>query len=354
MKLTELELKHFTTMEEVNLKLAGGLNVIIGENGTGKSHLMKLLYSVLRVAQGQPATIGEAQERLGEKLAAVFKPEDGRLEHLVRGLEGTGCEAWIKAESGNNTFFTLSEHGDVMVTYHEWREAPDSIFLPTRDVLAMYEGFIAAYQRETLSFDETYYDVCVALDRGKARGEAWATAEKLLARLENVLGGGRVSKGASRFYVEMGGLKLEAHLVAEGLRKFALLSHLISNASIKRGSVLFWDEPESNLNPRLISQLPGILLALAQAGVQLFVATHDYLLAQKLSLLFEYQEAPQEVEARFFALYRDSPLEPVQLEVGDTLAQIRHNVILEEYAALHDWEEEMLSREMRSGGEDGE
>jgi ABC-type branched-subunit amino acid transport system ATPase component len=351
MKIKSLEVKRFTAMEEATLEFSSGLNVFIGENGAGKSHVMKLLYSVMRVAQEQPETIAEAQRLLSEKLAAVFKPEEERLEHLVRDKTGPGCEIWVKGDA-RETFFTLSEHGDVAVTLHDWKEAPDSIFLPTRDVLAMYEGFISAYQNEVLSFDETYYDVCVALDRGKARGEARITAERLLSRLERALGGGRVSKGSNRFYVEFGQLKLEANLVAEGLRKLAVLSHLISNASIKSGSILFWDEPESNLNPRLIAQLPGILLALAEAGVQVFVATHDYLLAHKLSFAFEYGESPKDVEARFLSLYRPTPQEPVQVEAGATLAHLKHNVILQEYAALHDLEESLLLKDMGRDGEE--
>ncbi|MBN1209233.1 MAG: AAA family ATPase [Myxococcaceae bacterium] len=351
MKNLSMDLKHFTAVESATFTFASGINVLIGENGAGKSHVMKLLYSVLKVAQGQPETFAEAQERLSEKLAAVFKPEDDRLEHLVRGQAGAGCEVWVRGAAGD-TFFTLSEHGNVALTSHDWKPTLDCIFLPTRDVLAMYEGFIAAYQSETLSFDETYYDVCLALDRGKARGEAKIAADELLSKLEGVLGGGRVSKGANRFYVEFGALKLEAHLVAEGLRKFALLSHLISNASIKSGSILFWDEPESNLNPRLIARLPDILLALAEAGVQIFVATHDYLLAHKLSLAFEYGAVPKGVEGRFHALYRSSLSEPVQVEAGATLAELQHNVILQEYAALHDWEERLLLKELASSDEE--
>lgn len=350
MKIKSLDVKRFTVMEEASLRLASGLNVLIGENGAGKSHVMKLLYSVLRVAQRQPETLARAQELLREKLAAVFKPEEDRLEHLVRGQHAPGSEIGVTGDEGE-TFFTLSEHGDVAVALHNWKAGADSLFLPTRDVLAMYEGFISAYQNEVLSFDETYYDVCVALDRGKPRGEARLSAQKLLERLEEALRGGRVSKGTNRFYLEFDQLKLEAHLVAEGLRKLALVSHLISNASIREGSILFWDEPESNLNPRLIAQLPGILMALAEAGVQVFVATHDYLLAHKLSLAFEYGQAPQAVEARFFALHRPTTAEPVQIETGDTLAQIKHNVILQEYAALHDLEEDLLRQELEHEGE---
>ena len=44
---------------------------------------------------------------------------------------------------------------------------------------------------------------------------------------------------------------IEFTLLAEGLRKLGLLWLLIRNGSLKPGAVLFWDEPETNLNPKL-------------------------------------------------------------------------------------------------------
>ena len=40
--LKTLEVKNFTAFPEAQLDFAEGLNVIIGENGTGKTHLLKL------------------------------------------------------------------------------------------------------------------------------------------------------------------------------------------------------------------------------------------------------------------------------------------------------------------------
>ena len=38
MKFVRLELERFTAFEKVTFELTSGVNVIIGENGTGKSH----------------------------------------------------------------------------------------------------------------------------------------------------------------------------------------------------------------------------------------------------------------------------------------------------------------------------
>jgi hypothetical protein len=45
--LKEIDLKNQTVFQQAELHFTTGLNVIIGENGTGKSHLLKLAYSIL-------------------------------------------------------------------------------------------------------------------------------------------------------------------------------------------------------------------------------------------------------------------------------------------------------------------
>jgi ABC-type multidrug transport system ATPase subunit len=44
--------------------------------------------------------------------------------------------------------------------------------------------------------------------------------------------------------------------------------------------VLFWDEPEANINPSALPDLVDILLELQRDGVQIFLATHNYNLAK--------------------------------------------------------------------------
>lgn len=60
----------------------------------------------------------------------------------------------------------------------------------------------------------------------------------------------------------------------------ALLWQLVKNGTLEKGSVLFWDEPEANINPKYISVIAELLLELQRNGVQIFVATHDYMLSK--------------------------------------------------------------------------
>jgi len=59
--LKRLDLNNFTVFERASLNFAHGLNVIVGENGSGKSHLLKIAYSVMAASaeEGKKPTAGK-------------------------------------------------------------------------------------------------------------------------------------------------------------------------------------------------------------------------------------------------------------------------------------------------------
>ena len=48
--LRSLKLTNFTAFTEADLRFSKGLNVFIGENGVGKTHLLKLPYAVMALS----------------------------------------------------------------------------------------------------------------------------------------------------------------------------------------------------------------------------------------------------------------------------------------------------------------
>lgn len=348
MKLTDLKIRNFTVFDQADFSFAPGINVFIGENGTGKSHVLKALYAILRGARDQQPDKSEAERWQRERLAEIFKVGGGdvsAVSSLVRfGKEDEGATLWVTAEPDAETKLKIDQRGELVLAEQSWPARAEATFLPARDVLAMCEGFVPIYERHRISFDESYRDVCLALEQPELRGPEKQVADELAKPLRAMLGG-EVSRENGRFHVDFGAGKHEAHLVAEGLRKIAALVQLVGNGSIHGGSVLLWDEPEANMNPRLIAKLAPALHGLAAGGVQLFIATHDYLLSHKLSLVGEYDVEPR-VEMKFFSLYRQGPIDPVQVEAASTLADINNNAILDEYARHSEEERSLYQREL--------
>src|SRR5207249_4414241 len=103
-----------------------------------------------------------------------------------------------------------------------WEGKPP-VFLPTRELLTIYPGFVSLYETTELPFEETWRDTCLLLGAPLAKGPRLTEIQRLLDPLEDQLGG-KVVLDDGRFYVKTPTGNLEAHLVAEGLRKLAMIA----------------------------------------------------------------------------------------------------------------------------------
>jgi len=346
MPVKTIEVEQFSVFHKLKVNFSPGINVFIGKNGTGKSHLMKLMYCMLKSQEGfdrsSPRTPESAKVRLEEKLAAVFKPDDGQVRRLVsREVECHTAKAAL-TRGNQETWelqFAIDRTGQLSLLSEPGDSGAPALFVPSREALAMYEGFMAAYKKRELSFDETYYDLCEALSGSHLRGPRMGSAVALLDGLEQIMGG-KVRLTGSRFYLQSG-MEIEAHLLAEGVRKLASIAHLVANGTLMGNTVLFWDEPEANLNPSAITVVARVLRILAHSDVQVFVATHDYLLTNELAMAVDYDVKPV-VPIKFFGFSRSQDGLSVEVQEADRLHDLQENPILDEFAAQYNREHQLM------------
>jgi len=314
--LTSLTIQNFTVFPNANLRFGKNLNVIVGENGSGKTHILKAAYSGIafsaemereRVVAGASSMApGKAQWQMGlaAKLKGVFRP-DGLWRLVSRSRGRSKCELTFAFSATNLNFhFSFSSVARQEVTL---RKVPGAgvdklpVFLPTRELLSIYPGFVSLYDTTHLSFEETWRDTCILLGAPLARGARDQRISHMLRPLEEAMGGKVELDKAGRFYLSLATGKMEIHLVAEGLRKLATIARLISTGSLLDKGYLFWDEPESNLNPRIVKAVAKTILQIAQSGIQVFVATHSLFLLRELHIL---QQGPFAVlDAQYFGLH---------------------------------------------------
>lgn len=347
MKVRSLKLYRFTAFEDVRLEFSPSVNVMIGENGTGKSHVLKVLYALTESVRrhfhqegldGFSSDAISLGQMVAEMLRQVFLPDE--LGRLVRRAQGRrSAEIELVWDNGARLAVSLSSLGKLKASVLGDVSALErAVFLPTREMLSIYPGFVETWLRRESAFDRTYYDICLALGLPPLRGARDGVRASLLEPIERALQASvEVSNG--KFYLRYAeGGKLEAPLVAEGHRKLAMLAYLIVNGSLTRNGFMFWDEPEANMNPKLALLTQQVVFGMARLGVQSFLATHDYVLTSELSLGVE-SGAEEEGSAAFFALTRDeSSGWAVQVERGETLPDLRNNAILDALASLHERE----------------
>lgn len=330
--LRQMTLKNFTVFSDATFDFAEGLNVVVGENGAGKSHVLKAAYTVAAVSAWGEKDSGSSlptksylETAMAKKLRGVFRPDDlGRLTRRQQGVTKCKVEVRFKTTSLRIafSFHTKSKTEVAIDTLPTKWEGRPPVFLPTRELLTIYPGFVSLYETTELPFEETWKDTCILLGAPLARGPRLPEIGDLLKPLEEQLDG-KVVLDDGRFYLNTKKTgNIEAHLVAEGLRKLAMIARLIATGSLIGTGSLFWDEPEANLNPKVIKRVAKTILQLCQSGIQVFVASHSLFLLRELDILLKSNEF-FDVDARFFGLHpSDSGVIVQQGETVDDIGTI--------------------------------
>ncbi len=302
--LKTLELENFTAFKKARLQFSKGLNIIIGENGTGKSHLLKLGYAVQTIMNNFRE--GRVSEKINPILSSniiyafnyIFSMYGGMLVYQFD--DNLSPHISAKFFSGEYIEFNLFNLEKTFRYNGEDGKTDSILFIPTQEIISIYKGFRSTLKNRELAFDGTYLDLAEALDLPPFKGKSLEEVRPLCEPLEQILHARVEQAHGEFFFVRHGsGHKIHAHLEAEGHRKLGMLSYLIKNGSLRKGSSLFWDEPEANLNSRLLVKLARILVELSKI-MQVTIATHSLFLLRELEMLQEQQELR---DARYFSLH---------------------------------------------------
>lgn len=311
--IARVKVDGFGPLDAVDIELSPSLNIITGENATGKSQLLKLLYASTRtLGDGTVLTKGALASEIGDALVGVFRPDKlGRLVRRVRGRGRATVEMKYQGIGDPLAFnFSSNSKSEVRVDTLPGSQLRDTpVFFPSRELLSLYPGLISLFETREVEFDETWRDTASLLGRPALRGPRGAAANELLEPLLNEIEGTVVEENG-RFYVNLPSesasqSKIEAHLVSEGFRKLAMMIRLVSNGVLLEGGYLFWDEPEANLNPKTQRAVASAILALARSGTQVFVATHSVFLLRELELLLEAPSELDRITPQYIGLYRE-------------------------------------------------
>ncbi len=345
--IKRMTLKNLTVFSDADLEFGRNLNVIIGENGAGKTHLLKMIYSVLAVSaeeQRKPRgllspllpTKWFLQTRLADKLINNFRPESlGRLVKRKQGRERCDIRLTFERSEWDIAFsFATNSKSEVNIETlpESWIDV-SPVYLPTRELLTIYPNFISVYEGHYLEFEETWRDTCLLLGALIQRGPKEKRIREFLEPLEKAMGGIIELDKNGRFYLKNGSGRMEMPLVAEGLRKLGMLARLIATGALLDKGYLFWDEPEANLNPVLIKQVAKSILDLSDSGIQVFIATHSLFLLRELEILLS-DPIRKKIKTKFFGLHQTD--DGVRIDQGSSIDDIGDIAALDEELAQSD------------------
>ena len=362
--ISKIVLENFSAFKNIELDCSSQINIIVGENSCGKTQILKAAYALSKIS-----TIKNdkgSEETIKRVLTGLFKPRSRMVGGLVNRYVGSDCKIAIEDGYGIPFGLDIQSKSDSSLTLTSGQsvDVEPGVFIPTKEVLtllpAIESGAIDAKQLKAL-FDGTVVDLCNAFIEGEVMDEKQLLkTDPRLSGVLKLLGknvGGQYRYRDNDHYFVAGkyeeykdkkddfwfkiepGSELSTTMTAEGYRKIGMLQQLILNGGINSSaqSSLFWDEPEANLNPKLMKMVVKSLLDISRNGKQVFIATHEYVLLKWFDLLANKQQKVGD-NIKYHLLSKDPVSGEVTCESSDDYSLITQSAISETYAELYDAE----------------
>jgi AAA15 family ATPase/GTPase len=344
--IKSLEVKNFTAFRDLKIDFSPKINIIIGENNTGKTHLLKAAYALSSIGKllnkQNEIENKDLEDFLTERLLRLFLPLDDKLGKIHHVGAREKAELTIDLMDLRDIQLKIGFHNNSQSIniidnkdYNQYSKIP--VFIPTKESLSFLEGVISLYDMYKINFDESYRDIWSLLELPEIRSSNLQDKAKwAINTIEDICQGKFIFYGGGRVTFKVKNIEYSANSIAEGFRKIGMLSRLLETGAIQPGisGTLFWDEPEANMNPKLMNLLVKILLELSRNGQQIILATHDYVLLKCFDLLMDQQKGD---DIKFHSLYIDHNQEIKLSSTNDYLA-IQPNPIDEAYEYLIDQE----------------
>jgi AAA15 family ATPase/GTPase len=297
--INSIRFSNFMNYEDFDSNEFSGINVFIGKNDTGKTGILKLLYSCAKTVEEfslkSQTNDPVFKKILAEKITNTYQPGRRGLGELVKrpvneklSVNIDFSHKWLNYNDrlhfsfGEATTNTITDCQDkISVADSKY----NALFVPSKEVLTALKAIRATRDNlHMIGFDDTYLDLIRSLVLPPVQGKTTFELKDVKTRLEELFEGHIEPDSDDDFVFIKNRNSFPMQLTAEGIKKIGILHVLIRNRQLRQHSVLFMDEPETALHPGAIRELANMLMLMSNAGVQIFLATHSYFMLKQLHL----------------------------------------------------------------------
>ncbi len=292
MWLTELEVKNYKSIEEIDISFTNGINVIFGENGTGKTNIIKSILKILGPTYPGPNSFQKEDYFCLEQANEIFIKTTFQFDRSQPTIE------WKKDHRDkfrlcfNGFEYINSEERESFCPLHippnrEIRDLPGSSkWTPIGRIIFELSKMIEKNTTIKTQFIEKMNE-CVSILRNSDEFSSFKenieeySKEQMGSRGENVqieidlIDHKYILKtlqifeilGQNKYNITDGGQGIQSNVTIAALRAF-------SNISGGKFFILI-DEPEAYLHPLAQKALCQVLEKIAENGTQIIITTHS-------------------------------------------------------------------------------
>ncbi|WP_028328691.1 AAA family ATPase [Brachyspira alvinipulli] len=285
--IKNFEIHDYRQFQNAKFDNFANVNLFIGENDTGKTTILKFLYAnchklkYLTDRKTYDISIDEALYTIYGKGSENIFDNDFRNSKIVRlNLLSNNDKTDFTCILVNSNSETINSKQIINNYNYDYKP----LFIPAKEILSIMNAVIYLKNQNIESgFDDSYTDIIYEILARKNIDE-----RELLNVFKNKYdfykGNIQIDKNTNAInYYKNDGNIYNINITAEGIKKLGIFEVLHNTGNLTKKSILFIDEPENSLHPKMIRELMRFLVDISKEGVQIFMASHNSFVLNQLS-----------------------------------------------------------------------
>ncbi len=315
--MPNLNLKNFAKIKDSDFDIQD-ITVFTGKPGTGKSYIMKMLYAIDEV----PSKI-QYETQYSTKQLDIIKNKYGKIsdinpekltnedilefKKIIKNLEKLDInktdEDKYLHQSYKNIFtsifgninqisndFTVTHENIILnflqdkltVNIKDNKEIIDDVIFVETPLILEFKSFMNRDEGKTPYHIESLLKI-LDKDYSFTNEEQDDFIKSFVKKSKEIIKGNIEDSGDSFIFKTDDNKNYNIVNASSGIKSIGLLQYLVTNKALKKGSILFWEEPEVHLHPTWQLKMIDLFVELMNAGVKIVFSTHSPFMADYLN-----------------------------------------------------------------------
>jgi predicted ATPase len=272
--------KNFAKLKDTSIEF-NDITVLAGKPGTGKSYVMKMMYAIEEMLVKSDDDIDIKNFYLHNLILSIFSKH-----------EQISNKYSIEFDNLN----MLYDYSTLTVNFKSFKSIQEKVnilFVETPLILE-FKKFMNHEKGKTPYHIESLLNI-LDTDYSFIDKEQEKFIKSFREKSQAIIGGDIESSGDSFIFNRKDDKNYDILNASSGIKSIGLLQYLVTNKALKKGSVLFWEEPEVHLHPDWQKKMVELFIELMNAGIKIVFSTHSAYMIEYLNALSKKQELTDRV-----------------------------------------------------------
>ena len=272
--IKNFEIHDYRQFKNAKLDNFTNVNLFLGDNDTGKTTILKFLYCISHELKNiintniRNCSIYQYINNL--YTFNNFKSEStNKLKKLYLYDENS---IHFNAYISNSKNEIINSNDNINDYNYDYKP----LFIPAKEILSIMNAVIYLKNQNIESgFDDSYTDIIYEILARKNIDER-GLLNVFKNKYDFYNGNIQIDKNTNTInYYKNDGNIYNINITAEGIKKLGIFEILNNTGNLIKKSILFIDEPENSLDPKMLREFMRFLVDISKEGVQIFMASCD-------------------------------------------------------------------------------